>query len=55
MRSQRGFRLGLGGFFSVRASTLQHIRYDTDDGKRARLNERDNFNMNDINFGPSAY
>ena len=54
LRSQTGFRLGLGGFFAVRIHTNQFIRFD-EDGKRNRLFQQDDFNMNTINFGPSAY
>jgi len=54
LRSQRGFRLGLGGFFAVRVYTSQIIKYKND-GKRVTLTETDDFNMNSINFGPSVY
>ncbi|MEM6381005.1 MAG: hypothetical protein AAF705_22725, partial [Bacteroidota bacterium] len=54
LRSQRGFRLGVGGFFAVRLYTFQFIRFDQD-GKRNRLQQEDDFNMNTISFGPSAY
>ena len=54
LRSQSGFRLGIGGFFAVRMLTYQFIRFD-EDGKRNRLSQYDRFNMNNINFGPSAY
>lgn len=54
LRSQRGFRMGLGGFIAVRLYTSQFIRYDSD-GKRNRLEQQDDFNMNNFSFGPSAY
>ena len=54
-RSQQGFRLGLGGYVAFRISTRQFIRYNDEDGKRISVNERDNFNVNNFNFGPSAY
>jgi hypothetical protein len=55
LRSQRGFRLGVGGFAALRISTRQFIRYNDEDGKRISINQRDNFNVNDFIFGPSAY
>jgi hypothetical protein len=54
-KSQQGFRLGLGGYAAFRISTRQFIRYNDDDGKRISVNQRDNFNVNNFNFGPSAY
>lgn len=54
LRSQRGFRMGLGGFIAARIYTFQFIRYN-EDGKRNRLEQQDNFNMNNFTFGPSAY
>ncbi|WGD34675.1 hypothetical protein [Olleya sp. YS] len=53
--SQRGFRLGLGGFFAIRVGSSQFIRYNNNEGRRIRLYEDGNFNVNTINFGPSAY
>lgn len=55
LRSQRGFRMGLGGFFAVRIHTSQFIRYDDENGLNTRVTQKDNFNLNNINFGPSAY
>jgi len=55
LQSQRGFRLGVGGFAAFRIATRQFIRYNDDDGKRITINQRDNFNVNNFNFGPSAY
>jgi hypothetical protein len=55
LRSQRGFRLGVGGFVAFRIATSQFIRYNDEDGKRISINQRDNFNVNDFIFGPSAY
>jgi hypothetical protein len=55
LRSQRGFRLGVGGFAAFRLATRQFIRYNDEDGKRISINERDDFNVNDFIFGPSAY
>lgn len=54
LRSQRGFRLGLGGFFSVRTHTSQFIKYKAD-GKDIKQTEIYHFNMNNFNFGPSVY
>ncbi|QXP78933.1 MULTISPECIES: hypothetical protein [Winogradskyella] len=54
LRSQRGFRAGLGGYFSVRLHTSQFIRYKQD-GSNFRLTEKDDFNMHTFNFGPSIY
>lgn len=54
LRSQTGFRVGLGGFVAFRIHTNQIIRFD-EDGKRNRLFQQDDFNVNTLNFGPSAY
>ena len=54
LRSQRGFRLGLGGFFSVRTQTSQFIKYKEGD-KDIKQTETYHFNMNSFNFGPSVY
>lgn len=54
LRSQQGFRIGLGGFFGVRYYTNQVVRYD-ENGKKVRKVERDDFNTNSFTFGPSAY
>lgn len=55
LHSQRGFRFGVGGYLVARIASSQFIRYNNEDGKRIRLNENDNFNASNINFGPSAY
>lgn len=54
LRSQRGVRMGVGGFFGVRYFTNQLIRFE-ENGKKIRRTERDDFNMNTFTFGPSAY
>ncbi|WP_053972592.1 hypothetical protein [Mangrovimonas sp. ST2L15] len=54
LRSQTGFRMGIGGYVGVRYYTNQVIKYD-EDGKKVRKVERDNFNVNTLTFGPSAY
>ena len=55
LHSQEGFRMGFGGFFGLRLLTYQHIRYNDNSGKRIRLRQNDDFNMNTFSFGPSAY
>ncbi len=55
LRSQEGFRLGVGGFVAFRVATRQFIRYNDESGKRIRVNQNDSFNVNDVIFGPSAY
>ena len=54
LRSQRGFRLGIGGYVGFRYFTQQQIRYN-DNGKKVTITERDNFNQNNFVYGPSAY
>ena len=54
LRSQRGFRFGLGGFVGLRVFTSQFIRYN-EGNERIRLHQDGNFNMNDIILGPSFY
>ncbi|MBF8149938.1 hypothetical protein ITJ86_08510 [Winogradskyella sp. F6397] len=55
LRSQRGFRMGLGGYFAVRIYTSQFIRFDDENGLNTQVTQQNNFNLNNINFGPSAY
>jgi len=55
LRSQRGFRMGLGGYLGVRIYTQQFMKFDDENGLRTTLNQQDRFNMNNISFGPSAY
>lgn len=54
LRSQTGFRMGVGGFLGVRYYSNQVVKYN-DDGKKIRKVERDDFNVNSFTFGPSAY
>lgn len=54
LRSQQGFRLGLGGFAAIRLFTRQYISYK-EDGKRITEIQWDDFNTNRFTFGLNAY
>lgn len=54
LRSQEGFRIGLGGFASYRLFTRQWISYK-EDGKRITEIQWDDFNTNKFTYGLNAY
>ncbi len=54
LRSQEGFRMGIGGFAAYRILTRQWISYK-EDGKRITEIQWDDFNTNKFTYGLSAY
>ncbi len=54
-RTNQSVRLGIGGFLGFKLGTRQYIEYtDSNDVKVEEL-QKDNFNMNILNYGLSAY
>ncbi|MCO6463144.1 MAG: hypothetical protein J5I52_03230 [Saprospiraceae bacterium] len=54
IRSQRGFRLGVGGYAGMNIQTKQIIEYK-EDGLKHELTSRGNYNTNVFVYGLSAY
>jgi hypothetical protein len=53
-RSHRGFRVGLGGFVGYNINSKQFLSYEVD-GYRINERQKGNWNVNDWNYGLSAY
>jgi hypothetical protein len=53
-RSHRGFRLGLGGFVGYNINSKQFLSYKVD-GYRIHEKQKGNWNIEDWNYGVSAY
>lgn len=53
-KSNRGFKLGIGGYVGANISTRQHLEY-SDNGLEIETVERGDFNTYDINYGLGAY
>ncbi|MBK9565519.1 MAG: hypothetical protein IPO37_10145 [Saprospiraceae bacterium] len=54
VRTQRGIRMGIGGYAGVNYRTKQILEYKND-GLRTDLETRGDFNTNDIIYGVSGY
>ncbi|MGK0414021.1 MAG: hypothetical protein ACJA1B_002240 [Polaribacter sp.] len=54
-RTNRGFRLGVGGFVGFKLGTRQYLEYVDADNIDIEEVQYDNFNMNTLNYGLSAY
>lgn len=54
-RTHESIRLGIGGFTGFKLGTRQYIEYKNSEGVRIEELQRENFNMNTINYGISAY
>lgn len=52
--SHQGFRLGLGGFVGYNTNSKQFLSYEVD-GYRINERQKGNWNVNDWNYGLSAY
>jgi len=50
-----GARLGIGGFVGFKLGTRQYLEYRDADGVAVEEVQYDNFNMNTVNYGLSAY
>ncbi len=53
-RSHRGFRFGLGGFVGYNINSKQFLSYEVD-GYRINERQKGDWNVNDWNYGVSAY
>ena len=54
-RTNRGVRLGVGGFVGFKLGTRQYLEYRDNSNIEIEEVQYDNFNMNTINYGLSAY
>jgi len=53
-RSHQGFRFGLGGYVGYNTNSKQFLSYEVD-GNRINERQKGNWNVNDWNYGLSAY
>ncbi len=53
--TNRSIRLGVGGFVGFKLGTRQYLEFNDANGVETRQVEYDNFNMNTVNYGLSAY
>lgn len=53
-KSHQGFRFGLGGYAGYNTNSKQFLSYEVD-GKRINERQKGNWNVNDWNYGLSAY
>ena len=54
-RTNKSFRLGVGAFAGFKLGTRQYIEYTDGNGVKVEELQKDNFNMNILNYGLSAY
>ena len=54
-RTNRGVRLGIGGFFGFKLGTRQYLEYRDNNNVEVEQLQFDNFNMNIFNYGLSSY
>jgi hypothetical protein len=53
--SKKSVRMGMGGFLGFKLGTRQYLEYRNLDGVDIEEVQYDNFNMNTVNYGLSAY
>ena len=53
-RTNRGLRLGIGGFAGFKLGTRQYLEYENTRGVNVKEEQFNNYNMNIINYGLSA-
>ena len=53
-RTYQSFRLGVGGYAGVKIKSKQILKYEEDDQK-IKVKQKGDFNVNDFNYGLSAY
>ncbi|SHI68765.1 hypothetical protein [Flavobacterium haoranii] len=53
-RTHQSFRLAIGGYAGVRIKSKQILKYEEDDQK-VKVKQKGDFNVNDFNYGLSAY
>lgn len=54
-RTHNSVRLGVGGFVGFKLGTRQYLEYEDANGVDVEEVQYDNFNMNTVNYGLSAY
>ncbi len=54
-RTHKSIRIGLGGFVGFKLGTRQYLEYRNMEGVKVEELQKENFNMNTINYGLSAY
>ncbi|CAM1347701.1 hypothetical protein [Tenacibaculum crassostreae] len=54
-RTHKSIRFGVGGFFGFKLGTRQYIEYKDAQGVVVEQVQKNNFNMNTINYGLSAF
>ncbi len=54
-RTNKGIRLGLGGFFGFKLGTRQYLEYTDASGVAIEEVQKNSFNTNTLNYGLSAY
>ncbi|REH47500.1 hypothetical protein C7448_106121 [Tenacibaculum gallaicum] len=54
-RTNKGLRVGVGGFFGFKLGTRQYLEYKNAQGVTVEEVQKNNFNMNKYNYGLSAY
>lgn len=54
-RTNDAFRIGLGGFVGLKLGTRQYLEYRNSDGVDITELQKNNFNMNIVNYGISSY
>lgn len=52
--SHDGFRVGLGGYAGVLINSKNFFKYE-EDGRKVKYTEKDDFNVNNFNYGVSGY
>lgn len=53
-RSHQSFRVGLGGYVGVLINSKNFFKYE-EDGHKVKYSIKDNYNVNDFNYGLSGY
>lgn len=53
-KTHDSFRLGIGGYAGVKIKSKQILKYEEDDQK-IKVKQKGDFNVNDLNYGLSAY
>jgi hypothetical protein len=54
-RTNKGVRLGVGGFIGFKLGTRQYLEYNDSNNVEVEEVQFDNFNMNVFNYGISSY
>ncbi len=54
-RTNESIRIGVGGFVGFKLGTRQYLEFKNSEGVDEKIVQKDNFNMNTVNYGLSAY